>query len=209
LAGFCVGAVERNAVLPQLDRMQPGDKLIGLASNGLHSNGFSLVRRIVEREGLDYTSRHIPFEVDASEYDGDVTLGRVLLRPTRIYVKSLLPVIRRGLVKGMAHITGGGLPENVPRVLPKHLAARIDVRTWKLPPVFAWLRKAGPVVPTELARTFNCGIGMVLVVSKEHVDEVTQMLRKHGETVYILGELSKRQGDKAVELINLESAWAC
>ncbi|RKP07798.1 phosphoribosylglycinamide synthetase [Thamnocephalis sphaerospora] len=207
LAGFCVGAVERDSVLPLLDAMRPGDKLLGLASNGLHSNGFSLARRVVERAGLDYNSREIPFAVTASE--ADQTLGRVLLRPTRIYIKSLLPIIRRGLIKGMAHITGGGLPENVPRVLPKHLAARIDANAWQLPPVFAWLRKAGPVAPAELARTFNCGIGMVLVVAEEHADEVARLLREEGnETVYTLGELRDRQGDQAVDLVNLETAWA-
>ncbi|KAI9595977.1 phosphoribosylformylglycinamidine cyclo-ligase [Syncephalis fuscata] len=208
VAGFSVGAVERDQVLPRLQDMQAGDRLIGLASSGLHSNGFSLVRRVVDQAGLDYTSTTIPFDHDATT---EQTLGRALLRPTRIYIKSLLPAIRANLLKGMSHITGGGLPENLPRVLPKHLSAKIDVNSWPLPSIFAWLRKTGPIAPAELARTFNCGIGMVLVVGAEHVDAVIAMMRDGGETVYDLGELCDRTATAdsvAVQLNNLDSAWS-
>ncbi|KAI8049028.1 phosphoribosylglycinamide synthetase [Syncephalis plumigaleata] len=207
VAGFSMGAVERDQVLPRMQDMRAGDQLIGLASSGLHSNGFSLVRRVVEQAGLDYQSTDIPFEHD----DTETTLGQVLLRPTRIYIKSLLPAIRANLLKGMSHITGGGLPENIPRMLPKHLAAKINANSWPLPAIFAWLRKAGPIAPEELARTFNCGIGMVLVVSAEHADRVTSMMRESGETVYHLGELCERStttDGTAVQLDHLASAWS-
>ncbi len=158
LAGFSVGAAERGTLLPT-NNIAAGDALIGLPSSGVHSNGFSLVRKILEINGLDWSSP-APFE------DGK-TLGEAFLTPTKIYVKELLPLLQSGLVKALAHITGGGLPENLPRVLPEGLGAKIDTSTWDRPPVFSWLQKSGGIEEAELLRTFNCGIGMVLVVSPE------------------------------------------
>ena len=168
LAGFSVGAVERGGQLTGAE-VAAGDVLLGLASSGAHSNGFSLIRRIVERSGavLDDMS---PF--------GPGTLGRALLTPTRIYVRSLLPAVRAGQVRALAHITGGGLTENIPRVLPAGLRAVVDAGAWELPPLFDWLRETGSIAPAELARTFNCGIGMVAVVAPERVDAVC--CRAHG-----------------------------
>jgi len=167
LAGFAVGAAERGTLLPS-DDIDEGDQLIGLPSSGLHSNGFSLVRRIVEHAGLSYT--------DPAPFDPDRRLGEALLEPTKIYVKELLPVLRTRSIKALAHITGGGLPENLPRVLPEHLKAQIDTNTWTRPAVFDWLQETGGVDETEMLRTFNCGIGMVLVVSKDAMADVLERL---------------------------------
>jgi phosphoribosylamine--glycine ligase/phosphoribosylformylglycinamidine cyclo-ligase len=197
-AGAAIGAVQKELILPFKNEMQVGDVLIGLASNGVHSNGFSLVRRIVGREGLAYT--------DPAPWDASTSVGLSLLTPTRIYVRSLLQVVRKRLVKGLSHITGGGLSENVPRMLPKHLAAEIDVAAWKLPPVFQWLQKAGNVEPKEMSRAFNTGVGMVAVASKENVDELVRELEAAGETVYRIGSLIERTEEGCV-LKNLES-WA-
>ncbi|HEY7007048.1 MAG TPA: phosphoribosylformylglycinamidine cyclo-ligase, partial [Sphingomicrobium sp.] len=155
LAGFCVGAVERDKVLTG-DAIEPGDLILGLASSGVHSNGFSLVRRIIEQDGWDLG--------DSLPGEGGRTLGEVLLEPTRIYVRQLLPLVQRGLIKGLAHITGGGLLENIPRVLPDNCHAVVDTDVWKLPPIFAQLQSGGHIVASEMARTFNCGIGMVAIV---------------------------------------------
>ncbi|WP_349364239.1 MAG: phosphoribosylformylglycinamidine cyclo-ligase [Roseitalea porphyridii] len=185
LAGFAVGAAERGTLLPRLEAMQPGDVLLGLASSGLHSNGFSLVRRIIDGAGIG---------LDApAPFDAGRTLGAALLEPTRIYVRPLLAAIRdTGAIRGLAHITGGGLTENLPRVLPDHLAAQIDLGTIDVPGVFGWLAKEGGVAPGEMVRTFNCGIGMVAIVAADRVDAVTDRLRSEGETVAILGELAAR-----------------
>ena len=156
LAGFSVGAVDRGRVLPRLDDQQPGDLLIGVGSSGPHSNGYSLIRRIVERSGLAWTAP-APFAPGRD-------LADALLTPTRIYVKSVLPQIKAGRLKGLAHITGGGLIENPPRAIRPGLAPRFDWDAWALPPVFAWLQQTGGVAEHELRRTFNCGVGMVLVV---------------------------------------------
>ncbi|KAL5533963.1 ADE57 [Sanghuangporus baumii] len=197
LAGFAVGAVERSQLLPRPD-ISAGDVLLGIPSSGLHSNGFSLVRKIVSLSGLTYSS--------PCPWDAKTTLADALLTPTRIYVKTLLPVLRSGSVKGLAHITGGGFIDNVPRVLPEGLGCTIDVSRWELPPIFSYLMKAGGVEPREMCRTFNCGIGLVLVVARQNVDAVSQALRAHGETsVYQIGEIVT--GKSVVELKGLET-WA-
>ena len=182
LAGFSVGAVERDRVLPQLDAQRPGDLLIGLASSGAHSNGYSLVRRIVGRSGVGWDAP-APFEPE-------VTLAEALMRPTRIYVKSVLPLIQADMVKGCAHITGGGLIENPPRALAKSLVARFDWPAWTLPPVFDWLQREGGVADAELRRTFNCGIGLVLVVEPALAPAVMAALLNTGEEAFVIGELA-------------------
>ena len=195
LAGFAVGAVERNLILPR-NNIAAGDVLLGVASSGLHSNGFSLVRKILTTTGLSYTS--------PCPWKPDTELGRALLEPTQIYISQILPVARRGLIKGMSHITGGGFVENIPRVLPKHLGCYVDASTWELPPVFRFLLKTGNVHPLEMARTFNNGIGMVLVVDPAHVDEVVQALSTGPKAVYRIGEVTDRPG---VEMRNV-MRWA-
>jgi len=180
LAGFCVGAAERANVLTGRT-IAAGDTVLGLASSGVHSNGFSLVRRIVEKSGLAWT--------DAAPFAPGKTLGEALITPTRIYVKPCLAAIAAGGVKGFAHITGGGMTENVPRVLPKGLHAVIDARRFPVPPVFGWLAEAGGVAPAEMLRTFNCGIGMVVVVKPAAVDAVTAALTAAGETVHAIGAI--------------------
>ncbi|MGZ2423602.1 phosphoribosylformylglycinamidine cyclo-ligase [Rhizobium laguerreae] len=184
LAGFAVGAAERGKLLPSGD-IAEGDVILGLASSGVHSNGFSLVRKIVELSGLDWDAP-APFTTDKK-------LGEALLEPTRIYVKPLLKAIREtGAIKALAHITGGGFPENIPRVLPKHLAAEIDLAAVKVPPVFSWLAKTGGVETKEMLRTFNCGVGMIAVVAGENVAAVSAALEAEGETVITLGRMIAR-----------------
>ncbi|CAG8971941.1 hypothetical protein HYALB_00003276 [Hymenoscyphus albidus] len=196
-AGCAVGAMSQDVRLPRKDDMVEGDILLGLASSGVHSNGFSLVRRIIAREGLSYK--------DTTPWDRtqSTVLGEALLYPTRIYVKSLLKVTDKKLVKGLSHITGGGLFENVPRMLPSHLTGEIDVANWQLSPMFKWLKNAGNVSGPELGRTFNCGIGMVVVVSQENAKLVHQELEAAGEQVYEIGKLIKRSGNEGCELLNL------
>jgi phosphoribosylformylglycinamidine cyclo-ligase len=198
LAGFAVGAAERGTILTGAS-VAPGDVLLGLASSGVHSNGYSLVRRIVERSKLDYAA---PAPFDAAR-----PLGAALLAPTRIYVKSCLAAVRAGKVKALAHITGGGLIENVPRVLPAGTAAEIDAAAWTLPPVFAWLQKEGGVAPQEMARTFNCGIGMVVAVAAADADEAARILSEGGETVHRIGRVVAHQGEPESRVLNAESAW--
>ncbi|KAJ4391226.1 Bifunctional purine biosynthetic protein ADE1 [Gnomoniopsis smithogilvyi] len=198
-AGAAIGVMRKEARLPRLDNMVEGDILLGLASNGVHSNGFSLVRRIVDHAGLKYTDP-CPWDSTAS------SVGEALLTPTRIYVKPLLKALTSNLIKGLSHITGGGLTENVPRTLPKTLAAEIDVGTWEVPAVFQWLRKAGGVEPKEMARTFNNGVGMVAVVAAGDVDRAVQVLEQEGEKVFRIGRLVKRDGEGCV-LKGLET-WA-
>lgn len=184
LAGFAVGAAERGALLPREDAIRPGDVLLGLASSGVHSNGYSLVRRIVELSGLGWDAP-APFAPDQK-------LGEALLIPTRIYVKSLLSALHgeagSGL-KALAHITGGGFIDNIPRVLPKGMGAMLNLQAIPVPPVFSWLAKTGGVVEAEMLRTFNCGIGMVLVVEPSHAEALTADLRASGEQVVIIGEI--------------------
>jgi phosphoribosylformylglycinamidine cyclo-ligase len=178
LAGFCVGAVERRAVLTG-ERIAPGHVILGLASSGVHSNGFSLVRQIIaERE----------WDLNQSLPNGQ-TLGEALIEPTRIYVRSLLPVIRSGGIDGIAHITGGGFLENIPRVLPQDCHAVVEVDEWVLPRIFALLQEGGDVAPAEMARTFNCGIGMVAIVPESEADAVAKALEGAGETVHRIGSI--------------------
>ncbi|KAG8740488.1 hypothetical protein FRC12_015988 [Ceratobasidium sp. 428] len=191
LAGFAVGAVDRHLLLPK-SNIAPGDVLLGLPSSGLHSNGFSLVRKIIARTGLSYT--------DPCPWSASTTLGMALLTPTTIYVRTLLPAIRTSALKGLAHITGGGFVENIPRVLPSGTGARLDVTSYPYPEIFRWLAKAGGVEPLEMARTFNCGIGMVVVVGKDDVEKAKELI---GGTVYRIGEVVEGQG---VEIIGLD-AW--
>ncbi len=178
LAGFAVGAMERGAALPA--GVAEGDRLLGLASDGVHSNGFSLVRRVAERAGLGWADP-CPFAPGP--------LGAALLAPTRIYVRPALAAIRAGGVRGLAHITGGGLPENLPRVLPEGLGAEIDLAAWERPAVFRWLAEAGGIAEREMLRTFNCGIGMVAVVAPEAEARLSQAFEAAGERVVPLGRV--------------------
>ncbi len=178
LAGFAVGAMERGTALPQ--GVAAGDVLIGLGSSGVHSNGFSLVRRIVAGSGLAW---------EAGSPFGDATLGEALLAPTRIYVRPALAALRAGGVRGFAHITGGGLTENLPRILPEGAGAAIDLGAWPLPPVFAWLRGQGGVAEEEMLKTFNCGIGMVAVVAPDRAEAVAAVLEDAGEAPIAIGRV--------------------
>lgn len=197
LAGFCVGAVERGQVLTGED-VKAGDVVLGIASDGVHSNGFSLVRKIVERSVVEYG--------DPAPFDPDRTLGEVLLKPTRLYAKSCLAAIKSGGVHALAHITGGGLWENIPRVLPANLRVEIDTQNWTMPAVFSWLARSGNVTPDEMARTFNCGIGMVVVVNHTRAENVSRVLADMGETAFTLGQVSGRpEGEAQVVIDNLES----
>ncbi len=200
LAGFAVGAAERGRLVTG-ETVQAGDIVLGLASSGVHSNGFSLVRRIVADGGHDYR-KPAPFAPEA-------TLAEALLRPTRIYVASCLALIRAGGAKALAHITGGGLVENIPRVLPAGTVCALDARAWPLPAVFAWLMREGRIAPAEMARTFNCGIGMVVVVAADHAEPATRLLRDAGETVFAVGriEAAAPEAEPAVRLDHLEAAW--
>ncbi|WP_224814522.1 phosphoribosylformylglycinamidine cyclo-ligase [Hasllibacter sp. MH4015] len=183
LAGFAVGAMERGAALPA--GVAEGDILLGLASDGVHSNGYSLVRRVVERSGLGW---------DAPAPFAQTTLGAALLAPTRLYVTQALAAIRIGGVHALAHITGGGLTENLPRVLPDGLGAEIDLSAWPLPPVFGWLASEGGLATDEMLKTFNSGIGMVLAVSPDRAKDVTQALEEAGETVFRIGHIAAGEG---------------
>lgn len=183
LAGFAVGAMERGQTLPA--NVSEGDFLLGLASDGVHSNGYSLVRKIVEVSGLGW---------DADCPWGDGTLGEALLAPTRLYVKPALEAVRAGGVNALAHITGGGLTENLPRVLPDGLGASIDLGSWSLPPVFGWLAEQGGIETSEMLKTFNAGIGMVAVVAKDRAPDQIALLQQAGETVVVLGEVTGRTG---------------
>ncbi len=196
LAGFAVGAAERGGLLPRAD-IQPGDVLLGLSSSGLHSNGFSLVRRLIEMLDLDYR--------DPSPFAPERPLGSALLEPTRIYVRSVLKAMRdTEAVKALAHITGGGFTENVPRVLPDAMCATIDLSQVPVPPVFSWLAEKGGIAETELLRTFNCGIGMVLVTNEADVEAVVASLESSGETVTRLGMLDVADGQQIAFINKLE-----
>ena len=197
-AGTAVGAVERSAILPRPD-ISEGDILLGLASSGCHSNGFSLVRDIVEKSGLSYN--------DVAPWDPESTVGASLLIPTRIYCKPFLAAHKQGLIKAASHITGGGLKENVPRMLPSNLSAHIDALSWQAPPVFTWLAKSGNVASVELAKTFNMGIGMVLVVSAQNKDAAKLILSNHGEDVYEIGRLVQSHKDSAQCVIAGAETW--
>ncbi|MBL8538501.1 MAG: phosphoribosylformylglycinamidine cyclo-ligase [Hyphomonadaceae bacterium] len=181
LAGFAIGAAERGTLLPHVNEMQAGDAIIGIASSGPHSNGYSLVRKIVERSGIGW-EEPAPFETGK-------TLAEALLSPTRIYAKALKPVFDAKLAKGAAHITGGGLIENTPRALPDHLAASFDWNAWKRPAVFEWLQSVGGVPEEDMRRTFNLGIGFVLISAPEHTARVIASLAHSGEHAVKIGVL--------------------
>ena len=185
LAGFAVGVVEKRKVITGRD-IKPGDVVLGLKSNGVHSNGYSLVRKIIERAQPD---------LDAP-FDGDKTLRDAIIAPTRIYVKPLLALMAKLNVKGMAHITGGGITENTPRVLPENTVAQIDAGSWQLPKLFQWLQAEGNVDAQEMYRTFNCGIGMVVIVDAADADAAAAFLTEQGETVSRIGVIRARNGDE-------------
>ena len=190
LAGFAVGAVERDALLPRADIVE-GDVILGLSSSGVHSNGYSLVRKVIEKTGLPWTAP-APFMPKQS-------LGEAILIPTRIYVKACLAAIREtNAVKGLAHITGGGFPDNIPRILPKGLGARIDLARVAVPAVFQWLASEGSIAESEMLRTFNCGIGMIVVASPQKAEAVVKAFTRAGETVVMLGDIISASGDTSV-----------
>jgi phosphoribosylformylglycinamidine cyclo-ligase len=200
LAGFAVGAVERGAALPRPD-IAAGDAVLGLASSGVHSNGFSLVRKIVEISGLSFEAQ--------APFSPVMTLGGALLTPTRLYVRSCLRAIREtGAVKGLAHITGGGFTDNIPRILPKHLGVDIDLARLPVLPVFRWLAQQGSIAEAELLRTFNCGIGMIAVVRADAVEAITEVLADAGESVTALGEVIPATGERRVVYSgHLDLSW--
>ncbi|MCV2870396.1 phosphoribosylformylglycinamidine cyclo-ligase [Defluviimonas sp. WL0002] len=183
LAGFAVGAMERGGDLPA--GVKDGDVLLGLASNGVHSNGYSFVRKVVELSGLSW---------DAGSPFCEGSVGAALLAPTRLYVKQALAAIRAGGVHALAHITGGGLTENLPRVLPDDLGAEIDLNAWALPPVFRWLAETAGMAESELLKTFNCGIGLIVVVAADRADALQAVLEAEGETVTVIGRVQKGKG---------------
>ena len=185
LAGFAVGVVEKSKVINGRS-IRPGDVVLGLSSNGAHSNGYSLIRKIIERSNPD---------LDA-EFDGGQTLRQAIIAPTRLYVKPILAALEKFEIKGMAHITGGGLTENIPRVLPENCVAQIDAQSWPLPKLFQWLQQAGNVERQEMYRTFNCGIGMAVIVPAEQADAAQAFLAEQGETVYRLGTIRERAGSE-------------
>jgi len=182
LAGFCVGVVERDGIIDG-SQVEPGDTIIGLGASGPHSNGYSLVRRILEQAD------------NTDDLDGKPLMEH-LLAPTRIYVKSLLDLIKQVPVHALAHITGGGLPENLPRVLPKGTRAVIDTQAWQWPPVFRWLQEQGQVPTSEMYRTFNCGVGMVVVVPQAQVDQTLALLEASGEDAFVIGEIRASDNDE-------------
>ena len=183
LAGFTVGAVNREGVLPKLDAQRAGDVLIALASSGPHSNGYSMVRKVVERSGLAWDA--------PSPFAPGQTLAQSLMVPTRIYVKSTLPSIKAGKIKGLAHITGGGLIENPSRAIAPGLTERFDWASWSLPTVFAWLQETGGIAEHEMRRTFNCGVGFLLIVGRDEAAEVLAEMLEAGEDAWVCGELAK------------------
>ncbi|MDZ4202259.1 MAG: phosphoribosylformylglycinamidine cyclo-ligase [Gallionella sp.] len=185
LAGFAVGVVEKSKIITG-EHIVPGDVVLGLASNGAHSNGYSLVRKIIERSKPDLNAK----------FDGGRTLADCIMAPTRLYVKPMLSLMERVTVKGMAHITGGGITENVPRVLPANVVADIDSKTWQMPKLFEWLREGGNVESQEMFRTFNCGIGMVVIVAAADADAAIRHLQESGETVSRIGTIRARNGDE-------------
>ena len=199
LAGFAVGAVERDNLIDG-QNIQEEDCILGLESSGLHSNGFSLVRKIIESNGLFY---HFPSPISDHE-----TIGHMLLTPTKIYVKSCLAAVKTKKIKGMAHITGGGLLDNVPRTLPPDLVADLKASSWPIPKIFKWLQKLGNIAYHEMYRTFNCGIGMILIVHHADKNEIISVLKKTGETVYELGKVRSRQNNEnQCCLSDIEQSW--
>lgn len=205
IAGFTVGAVERDEIISG-EAIAEGDVILGLASNGLHSNGFSLVRHVIKEAGLSYDHR--------TEFENNLTLGEMVLMPTRIYVRSVLEALKikdsggKTAIRGMAHITGGGLYENIPRILPENLAAHIDAKNWQIPPIFRWLAEIGKIDYADMARTLNCGIGLIAAVPQDKAQEIKACLQAQGETVYTLGNITKRNvSNIPIVIDNLGAAW--
>ena len=196
LAGFAVGAVERGEALTGAD-VAEGDILLGIASSGFHSNGYSLVRKVIEVHGLSYG--------DTAPFEPARSLGDALLSPTRIYVRSCLAAVRAKTVKALAHITGGGFIDNIPRVLPEGLGVEVDASKVALPPMMKWLAKVGGVSALEMARTFNCGVGMVAVTAPEKVAAAEEILTRHGERVIRIGRVSRIHAEPRVRMLNLKS----
>lgn len=182
LAGFAIGIVERDQLLPKCESMQPGDIVIGLSSSGIHSNGYSLVRTIIEKNKININDKP-PFQTPYS------TIGEALLAPTTLYVKPLLPLIKQQKIKGLAHITGGSFYGNIPRILPPHLGVELDMECWSIPEIFTWLCHKGSIDAHEMTRTFNCGIGMIAIVAPENVDTVIKQLQNEGQPAYIIGKV--------------------
>lgn len=189
LAGFAVGCVDKAKIIDGTT-IAAGDVVLGLASSGAHSNGYSLIRKLIEKSGIDFES----------DFHGR-KFKDVVMAPTRIYVKSLLKLIEALPVKGMAHITGGGITENIPRVLPEGLTAEIKASGWQLPPLFQWLQAQGNITPSELYKTFNCGIGMAVIVSKEHAAQAKQLLEASGETVFEIGHIRAQNAGEAPTIV--------
>ena len=189
LAGFAVGVVEKSKIIDG-KTIQAGDAVLGLASSGAHSNGYSLIRRIIAQNKIDLSA----------QLDGK-TLSDLILAPTRIYVKPLLQLMAKLPVKGMAHITGGGIVDNVPRILPDHLTARLARDSWTLPPLFQWLQREGNVADAEMLRVFNCGIGMAVIVAAEHADAAVELLGAAGETVWRIGSIDARAKNEAQTIV--------
>jgi phosphoribosylformylglycinamidine cyclo-ligase len=198
LAGFAVGAVERRRVLTG-ESIAAGDIVLGIAASGLHSNGFSLVRHLVSKTGLKVT--------DPAPFAPGQALGSAMLVPTKFYVQAALAAVRADMVKGLAHITGGGLLENIPRILPNRLGVILDASTWPLPPVMRWLKQHGKLSDYDLARTFNCGLGMVAITASEKVDEAIKNLEVVGDTVWRVGYVVPVESALRVQVINTEVAW--
>ena len=191
LAGFAVGVVEKSKAIDGKSTIVPGDVVLGLASSGAHSNGYSLVRKIIERSKPDLNAK----------FDGERTLADVVMAPTRIYVKQVLATMEKVNIKGMAHITGGGLLENVPRVLPENTVAELEKAAWPRPKLFDWMQAEGNVAENEMHRVFNCGIGLVVVVAAADADAAMAELKAQGEAVYRIGKIRARQGDEAQTLV--------
>jgi len=199
LAGFCVGAVERDRVIDGTS-VGEGDVVLGLASSGVHSNGFSLVRKLVEVSGVSY---HDPCTFEAGK-----TYGEALLCPTKIYVKSCLEALKADCIKALSHITGGGFVENIPRILPKGVTVDVDASLWTLPPVFDWLRTTGNISPQEMAKTFNCGIGMAVIVPADKAELASKIFEANGEKVYNIGTVrAKKEGEPSTTVTGKPGSW--
>ena len=204
VAGFSVGVVERSKILPKTDLITPGIKILGVTSSGVHSNGLSLARKVVGIALNPETKKPYDFS-DPAPFDTSRSLGDYLLTPTKIYIKSLLPSMQDNLIIAAAHITGGGLLENIPRVLPKNVNAQLNASTWTLSPILKWLMEVGNLESKEMARTFNCGIGFVLLVHPDNVAQVIGNIKNAGEEVFEIGSIIPGEGE--VEILQMESTW--
>ncbi|MFV1921945.1 MAG: phosphoribosylformylglycinamidine cyclo-ligase [Methylotenera sp.] len=189
LAGFVVGCVDKANIIDG-STIADGDVVLGLASSGAHSNGYSLIRKLIEKSGIDMDS----------DFHGQ-PFKDVIMQPTKLYVKSVLALLETVPVKGMAHITGGGITENVPRVLPSGLTAEIKSSSWEMPPLFKWLQQQGNIAPNEMYKTFNCGIGMVMIIAQANAEQAQTVLREHGETVYQIGKIRQQQTGEAATIV--------